>query len=140
MSTPETKASLQVRLEANKQGCRLYKNNTGVAFDKYNRPVFFGLGNEGKKNKDSDRTPDWVGWHNVVITPDMVGKTLPVFLAIDAKKLGFKHKEVYSKNTREYGQNKFFQKVINFNGIAGFAATAEHVREIISDFYKRVTK
>lgn len=140
MATPESKASLNVRLEANKQGCRLLKNNTGVAYDSTNRPVFFGLGNEGKKKQDSDRTPDWVGWHNVTITQEMVGKTVPVFLAIDAKKLGFKHKTTYAKNTREYGQNKFFQKVINANGVAGFAATAEHVRDIISDFYKRVTK
>lgn len=102
--------------------------------------MFFGLGNEGKKKQDSDRTPDWVGWHNVVITQEMVGKTLPVFLAIDAKRLGFKHKISYAKNTREYGQNKFFQKVINANGVAGFAATAEHVAQIISDFYRRVLK
>ncbi|MCP4984683.1 MAG: hypothetical protein GY928_01080 [Colwellia sp.] len=118
----------------------MFKNNTGVAYDKYNRPVFFGLGNEGKKNVESDRTPDWVGWHNVVITQEMVGKTLPVFLAIDAKKAGFTHKTTYSKCTREYGQNKFFQKVINANGVAGFAVTADHVKRIISDFYKRVTK
>lgn len=139
MSTPEAKASLQVRLAANLQGCRLFKNNTGVAYDKFDRPVFFGLGNEGKKNKESDRTPDWVGWHNVVITSEMVGKTLPVFLAIDAKKTGFKHKKNYAKSTREYGQDKFFQKVIKSNGVAGFAANTEHVKEIISDFYRRVT-
>lgn len=143
MVTPEAKASLQVKLAANLQGCRLLKNNTGVAYDKNDRPIFFGLGNDKKKKKGDKnviRTPDWVGWHNMVITEEMVGKTVPVFMAIDAKKLGFKHKESYHINTREYGQNNFFQRVINANGIAGFAATAEHVKTIISDFYERVTK
>jgi len=140
MSTPESKASLTVLLYANQQGCRLLKNNTGVAFNNRNRPVFFGLGNEGKKNSESERTPDWVGWHSVTITPEMVGKTLPVFMAIDAKKEGFKPKQSYNKNSREYGQNKFFQRVIRFNGIAGFASSAEQLQTVLSDFYQRMKR
>ena len=62
MATPEGKASQNVKLRANEWGCRLYKNNTGVAYDSSNRPIFFGLGNEGKKGQDDIRTPDWVGW------------------------------------------------------------------------------
>lgn len=114
-----------------------------MAYDDSNRPVFFGLGNDGKKKKGDKnviRTPDWVGWHNVTITKEMLGKTVPVFMAIDAKRLGFKHKESYHVNTREYGQNNFFNRVINANGLAGFASNAEHVKTIISDFYKRVLK
>ena len=138
MSTPEQKASLLVRLRANQRGCRLMKNNTGVAYDQFNRPVFFGLDNEGKKGPDDIRTPDWVGWHNVLITPEMVGKSIPVFTAIDAKKLGFKRKDSYSKGTREFGQNKFFQQVKKVNGVAGFASCSADVDEIIDDFYKRI--
>ena len=93
MATPEAKASLIVCLRANKLGCRLLRNNTGVAYDQYERPIFFGLGNVGKKKTGDDRTPDWVGWHNTVITQEMVGKTLPDFTAIDAKKAGFTNKE-----------------------------------------------
>ena len=136
--TPEGKASLNVRLAANALGCRLYKNNSGMAYDANNRPVFFGLGNEGKKDNESIRTPDWVGWMTVVITPDMVGKKIPVFTAIDAKKLGFRHKTSYSIGTREYGQNKFFELVTSVNGVAGFATNPEDVRHLIADFYKRI--
>ncbi len=139
MSTPEAKASLRVCLRANKRGCRLLRNNTGVAYDQSNRPVFFGLGNVGKKKKGDDRTPDWVGWHNTLVTQDMVGKMLPVFTAIDAKREGFKHKEKYPINSTENGQNNFFNKVIRANGLAGFASCDEHVDKIISEFYERVT-
>ena len=86
--TPESLASDNVLLAANANGCRLYRNNSGVAYDeKSNRPIFFGLGNDGVKNDESIRTHDWIGWHQVTITPDMVGKKLAVFTAIDAKKL-----------------------------------------------------
>lgn len=137
--TPEGKASLDVRLRANAKGCRLYKNNTGVAFSEDNRPVFFGLGNDGTKDKESIRTPDWVGWLNVVITPEMVGKSIPVFTAIDAKKVGFIPKKSYPVGTREYGQQKFFNIVIDSNGLAGFATNAQDVDLLIYEFYRRIT-
>tara|TARA_R110000850_G_scaffold391_1_gene2246 strand:+ start:27 stop:449 length:423 start_codon:yes stop_codon:yes gene_type:complete len=138
MATPEAKASLKVRLAANKQGCRLFRNNSGVAYDDSGRPVFFGLGNLGKKSKEDIRTPDDVGWCSVTVTPDMVGKKLAVFVAIDSKKLGFEPKCSYRIGTREYGQNKFFDMVINAGGIAGFAAKADHVDQIINSFYVKV--
>lgn len=137
--TPEGKASLKVLLGANRRGCRLYRNNSGVAYDQFNRPVFFGLGNEGKKSDDDLRTPDYVGFHKLTITPEMVGKTVPIFTAIDAKKLGFVCKEYYSKGSREYGQKLFFDIVEQAGGIAGFASSEEQVNEIIDKFYKRIT-
>lgn len=136
--TPEGKASLNVRLAANALGCRLYKNNSGVAYDASNRPVFFGLGNEGKKDSESIRTPDWVGWMTVTITPEMVGKKIPVFAAIDAKKLGFRRKASYTIGTREYGQHKFFELVTGVNGVAGFATNAADVKQLVAEFYERI--
>lgn len=138
--TPEAKAKESVLLRANQWRSRLFKNNSGVAFTEGGRPVFFGLGNEGKKGDNDIRTPDDVGWTEVTITPEMVGNTVAVFTCIDSKKLGFTVKDHYTKGTREYGQNKFFQQVIKSNGIAGFACNAEQVDDIFNDFNKRVTK
>ena len=106
--------------------------------EKSNRPIFFGLGNDGVKNDESIRTHDWIGWYQVTITPDMVGKRLAIFTAIDAKKLGFKRKACYPIGTREYGQDKFARRVIAAGGIAGFATNAEDVTTLITEFYQRV--
>lgn len=138
--TPETIAKEQVLLRAGEWGSKLFKNNTGVAYTENNRPVFFGLGNECKKSKEDIRTPDDVGWTVITVTPEMVGKQIAVFTAIDSKKLGFTVKTNYNKNSREYGQNKFFQQVIADGGIAGFASCPEQVDEIFADFNLRVTK
>lgn len=138
--TPEEQAKVTVLLRANMLGCRLFRNNTGVAYDDTGRPVFFGLGNEGKKGPEDIRTPDDVGWHLLTITPEMVGKRVAVFTAIDSKKVGFKRKEVYRVGTQEYGQNKFFQLVQSANGIAGFASCAADIDELVNDFYTRITR
>lgn len=138
--TPETTAKRQVLLRAGQWKSKLFKNNTGVAYTKDNRPVFFGLGNEGKKNDDSIRTPDDVGWTKITVTPDMVGKEIAIFTAIDSKKLGFRVKSNYPKGTREYGQNLFFDKVKTDGGIAGFASCPQDVDNIMQDFNSRVTK
>lgn len=136
--TPEAEASDNVLLAANANGCRLYRNNTGVAYDQSNRPIFFGLGNDGVKRDDSIRTHDWIGYHTLTVTPEMVGKKVAVFTAIDAKKLGFVSKAVYSVGTREYGQDKFAKRVINAGGIAGFATNAEDVTRLMQEFYQRI--
>lgn len=140
MTTPEGKARQNVRLRAAEWGARLYKNNSGVAYDQGGRPVFFGLGNEGKKGDEDIRTPDDVGFTVVTVTPEMVGKKIAVFTAIDSKKLGFIVKSNYTKRTREYGQKKFFDIVNNFNGIAGFASCAADVDAIYNNFIQKVTK
>lgn len=138
--TPEAKAKEKVLLRANQWGCRMFKNNSGVAYTQNDRPVFFGLGNEGKKSDGDIRTPDDVGWTKVTITPEMVGKQVAVFTAIDSKKLGFTVKSNYNPKSREYGQNKFFEIVKNAGGIAGFASCPEQVDDILNEFNVRVTK
>ena len=135
--TPEGKASILVKLQLNRNNCRVFRNNSGVAYDQSNRPVFFGLGNDGKKDKESIRTPDHVGWHVVTVTLDMVGKKLAVFTAVDAKKAGFTRKTTYPVGTREYGQKKFFDLVIESGGVAGFASCEQDVNDLITDFYMR---
>lgn len=139
MATPEGKAKQNVRLRAAQWGARLYTNNTGVAYDPSGRPVFFGLGNEGKKDSDSIRTPDDVGFTVITVTPEMVGKKVAVFTAIDAKKLGFVVKPNYAAGTREYGQQKFFDIVKMHNGIAGFASCSADVDAIYNEFIQKVT-
>ena len=138
--TPETKAKENVLLRAAQWKSKLFKNNTGVAYTQDGRPVFFGLGNEGKKTADDIRTPDDVGWTKITVTPDMVGKEIAVFTCIDSKRLGFTVKSNYTKGTREYGQNKFFEIVKRDGGIAGFASCPQDVDNIMNDFNSRVMK
>ncbi len=137
--TPEAKAKETVLLRAGQWNARLFCNNTGTAYTEGGRPVFFGLGNTGVKNDESIRTPDDVGYTIVTVTPEMIGKKIAIFTAIDSKRLGFVVKTNYSKGTREYGQQKFFNMVLEAGGIAGFACDAQQVDDIYNNWIKKVT-
>lgn len=139
MATPEAKSSHVVRERASAWGIRLFRNNSGVLMNEVGIPVRFGLGNESKKVNQELKTGDFIGYTPVLITQEMVGKTVAVFTNIEAKAKGFKHRETYSPKTREYGQNNFNQMVIKAGGIAGFACNAADFDQIINSFIIQVT-
>ena len=138
MATPEAKASQEVRLRASDWKSRIYRNNSGVLMNEVGVPVRFGLGNESKKINEQFKTSDFIGWTPVVVTSDMVGKTLAVFTAIEAKPLGFKVKSVYPVKSREFAQNKFIELVRSGGGIGGFASDWQGVDSIMNEFYQRI--
>ncbi len=136
----ENETSRLVRLRAAGYGVKLLRNNSG-AYSAKNPPsagTRWGLGNESKALNRELKTGDFVGWSPVIITAEMVGKTIPVFTNFEAKKEGFKERKTYNKNTREYGQNNFNLLVINAGGLAGFVTSAEDVDRLIKEFIERL--
>lgn len=67
---------------------------------------------------------DLIGWTQVTITPDMVGKTLAVFTAIEVKHGG---------NSASPEQENFIRVVNSAGGIAGVAYSVEQARDIIEN-------
>ncbi len=139
MATPEGHATDAVKSRLSDWKCRMFRNNTGGMMNPSGAYVAFGLGHTSKKSLETYRSGDQVGFTPVTITPEMVGKTLPVFTNIEIKRLEFNIKLHYSPNTREYAQNNFNNLIIGHNGIAGFARNWEDVDKIMKDFYNRIT-
>ena len=73
--------------EIQKKHPYLFRNNRGSV--KINgRFLRFGipLPTAGRKEKDKDlKGSDWIGFTQIKITKEMVGKTLPIFTAIEVK-------------------------------------------------------
>ena len=67
-----------VMLGASRKGHRLFRNNQGVAFHKDGSAVAYGVGH-GLGGSDA------IGWTRLVVTPEMVGKPVAVFTAIETK-------------------------------------------------------
>lgn len=85
------------------------------------RPVALGLA-----MTSGDTVPglsDLTGWTDVVITPEMVGRRIAVFTAMETKRTGGGRK----------GENQinFAQQVQRAGGIAGFAESDAQANEII---------
>jgi len=77
------------------------------------RPLHAGL---------CEGSSDLIGWTVVTVTPDMVGKPVAVFTAIEIKT---------NKGRATKGQNNFIARIREAGGIAGIARTPDEAEEII---------
>ena len=66
----------EIRIACSNGDTRLFRNNTGTLKDQHGRPVSFGL---------CKGSADLIGWKRVMVTPDMVGQQVAVFLSIEVK-------------------------------------------------------
>jgi len=72
-------------------------------------------------------TPDLIGWTQVEITPDMVGRKVAIFTAIECK----------SKSGRVTPEQlNFIQRVKDADGIAGIARSPEEALDIIGNQWR----
>ena len=108
--------------------CRVFRNNIGAGFVgrvagesagavtlvNYRR-IHFGL---------FTGSSDLIGWKSVEITPDMVGKRVAVFLAIETKAPG-------GRLSQE--QDIWIERVRFFGGIAGRARSETEATKIIGE-------
>ena len=98
----------------------LFRNNCG-AFKKPNGAVIrYGIANPGGS--------DLIGWTPVLITPDMVGHTMPVFTAIEVKCPPF----TKPKSKHEKRQDHFINVILRAGGLAGFATTPDEAKAILN--------
>ena len=112
-----------VRLEASRRGARVFRNNNGAAVDKDGRHIRYGLGNESKQINQVIKSSDLIGITPVVITQEMVGKTVGVFTAIEVKRSSWK----YTGTEREKAQKAFIDIIKNLGGFAQFVADPEEL-------------
>ncbi len=106
-----------IQLDTTPAGLRLYRNNVGVLKDSLGRHVRFGVGGVGGS--------DLIGWTPIVITPDMVGRTVAVFTAAEVKVPG-------GNPTIE--QALFVKSVKDAGGIAGVVHSTEETLALAAGF------
>lgn len=116
----DVKLALKKKLNG-RSDTRIYSNPRGKTLTEYGAVLEFGCGGTG--------APDFLGFHQVEITPEMVGKKIAVFLAIEAKKPGGK-----TDKERLEQQERWLRIAAGFGAIAGFAQSAQDAQKIISEY------
>ena len=118
--TAETETALQnaIRMEAARQGVRLWRNNVGALRDSRGVPVRFGLGNDSAALNARLKSSDLIGWRPVMITPDMVGQVVAQFVSREVKAPGWR----YTGTPREAAQRAWLDMVTADGGDACFAS------------------
>jgi hypothetical protein len=124
----EKAVSQRILLEAAQRDMWLGRNNSGGFYDETGRFVRYGLG--GFTEADALASSDYIGWTPVFIMPEMVGRILPVFTAIETKPQGWKFNNSVK---RELHQSNFIDMIRNAGGKAGFAQSVEDFRKIIDE-------
>lgn len=99
-----------------RQDVKLYRNNRGVAVYG-NQQVRYGVGPRGGS--------DWIGYRRLLITADMVGKSVAQFVAIEAKRPGAKTDD---------GQQHFIDMVNQDGGRAGCATSGKEAEDILDEW------
>lgn len=112
--TAETPIVAAARILASKLGHRLFRNNNGVAKWPDGRMTRYGLGTG---------TSDLIGWRSMTITPEMVGKKIAQFTAVEIKGKG-------TATTDE--QIQFIETVCHAGGLAGIARSAKEVEILLN--------
>jgi ribosomal protein S19 len=111
----ETDIMKLIMIALSKKG-RAFRNNVGSVKTADNRFITFGL---------CVGSSDIIGWTSVTITPEMVGKEVAVFTAVEVKK---------TKGKESDAQVNFIERVLEAGGIAGIArseAEAERIQGML---------
>ena len=104
-------------LHASQIGLTLFCNNVGMYTDKRGNVIRYGLCNGSS---------DLISWTPVTVTPDMVGKKIAVFTAIEVK---------LNKNGKYKAtdlQKAFISAVKSAGGFAGVADCNKDLEDIIN--------
>jgi len=113
---PQSEQAIQqsIVLAHSKGNTRLLRNNCGQCQTTDGRVIRYGVGNPGGS--------DLIGLHSITITPDMVGKRLAVFTAIEVKT---------STGRVSEQQQRFIAMVRNYGGIAGIARSVDDAAKLL---------
>ncbi len=128
--TTETDIQRQIQLALSSPTGRMFRNTVGEGWHgkvvhqtpthitlQHYRHVKFGL---------APGSSDLIGLHSLLITPQMVGRRVAVFTAIEVKRP--KGKKAIEE------QRRFIEMASELGGISGIARSPDQAIQIVSDF------
>lgn len=137
---PEAEVQAQVRLQYSHQ-CKgvLWRNNVGAFKSPNGQWVRYGLANDSKAMNKEIKSSDTIGWTPVMITPEMVGHTLPVFTSIEIKEEGLcSTAKMNSDHVK--AQQRWCDRISAAGGISGIVDSAEKAVELFREWLRRFEK
>lgn len=114
--TTEQGAQNNLRLQAQKLGGSLWRNNNGASKTE-NGFIRFGLANDSHTLNAKFKSSDLIGLIPITVTESMVGRVIGRFVAREVKKPGWR----YRGTDREIAQLAFINYVNSLGGDARFS-------------------
>jgi hypothetical protein len=117
-----------IRLALARDGFDLWRNNVGACQDENGRVIRYGLMNDSKKLNERFKSSDLIGIRPMRITPEWVGHTVGVFVAIECKSDNW---TIKINDPHVSAQARFIDLVSRNGGFAGFAQSVTEARRIM---------
>ncbi len=128
----EAYAQQQGRMQAGRMGGVLWRNNVGASkaktqhkcpncqfkFEEKHAPIRWGLCNDSMAQNKKFKSSDGIGIRPVLITPEMVGKTIGQFWAVEFKAPGV---PINMKDEHIAAQHAYLALVQRFGGYSEFS-------------------
>ena len=115
-SNSESDVQAEIRLQASREGARLWRNNLGAVHTDDGRFIRYGLANDTQAMNKLIKSSDLIGIKPVSITHRHIGAIIGQFFAREVKAGNWN----YSGTEREIAQLKFIQLVTSMGGDAKF--------------------
>lgn len=124
----ESPIQRDTRLLAAQMGLFLWRNNSGAYQDEHGNFIRYGLANDSKRVNDMVKSSDLIGITPTIVTPEMVGRMIAVFTAVESKKEGWR---LLPSDKRGQAQERFHNIVRGCGGFAGFASHPSQLLGVI---------
>ena len=111
----ETNLTKKIRLDAAAHGIYLWRNNIGAVKTRTGM-MRFGLANESSNLNKTLKSADLIGIKPVIITQEMVGQRVGVFMSREVKESNWK----YSGTRAELAQQAWIDLINGLGGDASF--------------------
>lgn len=117
-----------IRLALARDGLDLWRNNVGACQDETGRVIRYGLMNDSKKLNERFKSSDLIGIRPMRVTPEWIGHTVGVFVAIECKSDNW---AIKINDPHISAQARFIDLVQRNGGFAGFAQSVTEARRIM---------
>ena len=124
----ESAIQSHTRLELARAGAIVQRNNVGACEDVTGRIIRYGLMNDSKQLNERFKSSDLICVVPVTITPEMVGRTIGVYTAIECKQSGW---HLTPGDKRAQAQLRYIDAVRSVGGIGGFVTDPSQVADLI---------
>ena len=114
----ESRQQSLIRLEAAKKDIILWRNNVGAFKTDEGGYVRYGLANDSQAMNERIKSSDLIGIRRKVVTPEMLGSVVGVFVARECKKEGW---TLRASDKHAGAQQTFINLVNAYGGDAAFA-------------------
>lgn len=116
---------------------KLFRNNTGMAWQG-TRVTIRGVPSHYTILKDArpihcglvEGSSDLIGWTEIIVTPDMIGKKICMFTALEVKS---------GSGRASPTQINFLEAVRTAGGISGLVSTPEQALQLVQDQTRIIT-